>query len=288
MPAVASDEIFTHDSYQLECMDVWGGNQRIQRQAYVTGMDVWVWSEPAQADRGGDVYMVSMCGGAKISRFLLADVAGHDEKAAEDADYFRKLLRKHINKKDQTKLARALNRDFEKSQTHGKFVTALLATFLPDTGQMVLCNAGHPRPLIYRALQKNWSYLDVEYLEENSTPNNLPIGVIPETEYVQFSHQVQQGDLIFYYTDGVTEAHPQGGSMLGEKGLLDLVRTLDITRPDGLLEQLHRRLSAFCGDNIKHDDLTMMLFAPDGQLPKRQSIGTQLKVVAKMAGLYKS
>jgi serine phosphatase RsbU (regulator of sigma subunit) len=271
--------------HQLDCLDVWGGSLRINRQAYVTGMKVWVNAAPATNDRGGDLYLVSMCGGAKISRYLLADVSGHDDAAADVADDFRKLLRKHINKQDQTKLARALNRDFEKQELGGRFVTALLATFIPTSQHLILCNAGHPRPLHYHAAEKSWSFLDAEHADDD-VPRNLPIGVIPETDYVQFAQHVAPGDLLFCYTDGVTEARPQGGRMLGEAGLLEMVKTLNVTEPHGLLEQLNRRLHAFTGGQMDHDDVTMMLLCPDGVMPHRQPLGKQLKVLGRMVGLY--
>jgi len=50
--------------------------------------------------------------------------------------------------------------------------------------------------------------------------------------------------------------------------------------------QINRRLESFVGGPLDHDDLTMMLLAPDGALPKRQPLVKQFKVLAKMAGLY--
>ena len=274
-------------THHLDCLDVWGGSRRINRKAYVTGMNVWVSSEPASADRGGDLYLISMCGGAKISRFLLADVSGHDSAAADVADDFRHMLRKHINKQDQTKLAVALNRDFEKQSTVGRFVTALLATFIPQTGHLVICNAGHPRPLWYQADKKMWTYLDAVHAHTDDVPRNLPIGVIPETDYVQFATEFLPGDLLLTYTDGVTEAMPDGGRMLGEAGLLEMVSTLDVRDPHGMIDQLTRRLHAFTGGKMRHDDVTMMLMSPDGAQPQRQPLAKQFKVLGKMMGVVR-
>ncbi|HCD35031.1 MAG TPA: hypothetical protein DER01_21680 [Phycisphaerales bacterium] len=272
-------------THHLDCLDVWGGSRRINRKAYVTGMNVWVSSEPASADRGGDLYLISMCGGAKISRFLLADVSGHDSAAADVADDFRHMLRKHINKQDQTKLAVALNRDFEKENLAGRFITALIATYIPMTGHLVMCNAGHPRPLLYRAADKRWTYLDAEHHPQDDVPRNLPIGVIPDTDYLQFAVHLDTDDLLLTYTDGVTESRPQGGRMLGEAGLLDMVSTLDVSDAAGILDQLTRRLHAFTGGVMDHDDVTMMLMSPDGVQPKRQPLTKQFKVLGKMMGV---
>lgn len=287
--SVSPDKLLTtcQPCHQLDCLDVWGGSRRINRQAYVTGMNIWVTSEPATADRGGDLYLVSMCGGAKISRFLLADVSGHDAAAADVADDFRHLLRRHINKQDQTKLAMALNRDFERENRAGRFVTALLATYIPMTGHLIMCNAGHPRPLLYHADEKRWTFLDAEHAHDDDVPRNLPIGVIPETNYVQFAQQLSPGDLILTYTDGVTEARPDGGRMLGEAGLLEMVSTLNVGDPTGLLDQLTRRLHAFTGGVMDHDDVTMMLMSPDGVQPKRQPLTKQFKVLGKMVGVIR-
>ena len=100
-------------SRRLECMEIWGGNQAADNAVSVSGIDCWVISEPHGGDAsGGDMHFVSTCGAGKIARFALADVAGHGLSVSDMAVKLRRLMRKHINRLDQTRFARDLNKEF--------------------------------------------------------------------------------------------------------------------------------------------------------------------------------
>ena len=69
-------------------MEVWGGSQLTQRSVQFSGLDAWVYSKPhAHADKGGDVIYASSCATGRITRLLLADVAGHGSAVAATAGY---------------------------------------------------------------------------------------------------------------------------------------------------------------------------------------------------------
>ena len=62
----------------MQCMEVWGGNQVVNSSVVMAGLDAWVYSKPyGGSDGGGDVYYVSACATGRITRLLVADVAGH-------------------------------------------------------------------------------------------------------------------------------------------------------------------------------------------------------------------
>lgn len=273
---------------RLECLEVWGGTSGIDSSVGVTGMDVWAFSQPADNVAGGDLYMVSMCSCAQVSRFLVADVAGHDAEAAEVATRLRKLMRKHINKPDQTQLACSLNRDFDGMARHGKFATAILATFFPPTGHLITCNAGHPRPLHFQAAEQQWSPLDLDTPDAIKDLANLPFGIVGDSPYRQFAVPLKRDDLVLVYTDGVTEARINDGTMLQESGVLDLVRQLDPSDAPNFLSSLRSSLARAVGDSLRGDDVTMLLLRANGEQPPMQSISQKLKVAAKMMGLLPS
>lgn len=113
----------------LQCLEVWGGNAPANTSLAVTGIDVTIWSQPWQNQpRGGDIFLASMCACAAISRFMLADVAGHGEQVAPLAQRLRKLMAKHVNQPDQNRLAQKINREFAEHAKDGRFATALLLT----------------------------------------------------------------------------------------------------------------------------------------------------------------
>src|ERR1700686_1740106 len=68
---------------RMQCMEVWSGSQLTTRGVAFGGLDTWVYSKPyAQARSGGDVYYASSCATGRISRLLLADVAGQGRSLA--------------------------------------------------------------------------------------------------------------------------------------------------------------------------------------------------------------
>src|SRR6202051_5420709 len=86
-------------SQQMTCMEVWGGSQLTTRRVEMGGLDAWVYSKPfGQAQRGGDVYYASSCATGRITRLLLADVAGHGNTVAATAADLRTLMRRVVNR----------------------------------------------------------------------------------------------------------------------------------------------------------------------------------------------
>src|SRR5689334_4344170 len=82
--------------HTMRCMEIWGGNHAADACVATPGLDLWLYSQPYQgAENGGDVHYVSLCGGGRITRFLLADVAGHGAEVAPMARLLRGLLRKN-------------------------------------------------------------------------------------------------------------------------------------------------------------------------------------------------
>lgn len=287
---------------QLHCMEIWGGNEATDTALSVPGLDVWVSSTPYAGDaQGGDIHYLSMCGSGRITRFALADVAGHGDVVADLAAALRRLMRKHINTLDQTRFARDLNREFAELSASGRFATALLTTYFAPTDQLILVNAGHPRPLWYDASAGQWHVLDEAQRDEldsgaeqadeadarywGKPVSNLPLGVIEPTEYVQFAVKLGPHDLVLAYTDSLVEARDPHGAMLGEAGLLAMVQTLDATRPATLAPALQLALTDYRGGQPPDDDQTLLLLHHNATEPPPLSMGQAVKSLAKMVGL---
>jgi len=129
----------------MSCMEVWGGSQLTERRVEFAGLDTWVYSKPyGQAQRGGDVYYASSCATGRITRLLLADVAGHGSSVAATAADLRLLMRRFVNRLDQTEFVRLLNRQFGELSRQSVFATAVVSTFFEPTRRLSVCNAGHP------------------------------------------------------------------------------------------------------------------------------------------------
>src|SRR3984957_16578292 len=128
--------------HTLQCMEIWGGIEPVERAVSTPGLDLWVYSQPFEGDaQGGDVYYVTLCGGGIITRLVVADVSGHGSSVAEFSSSLRSLVRQNINQKSQKRLVERLNRQFALEAEMQRFATALVITYLASTDRLSVCNA---------------------------------------------------------------------------------------------------------------------------------------------------
>lgn len=249
----------------MQCMEIWGGNHGVQEHFHRPGLDVWVYSRPHEnAESGGDVYFLSSCASGRISRMLLADVSGHGPQVSKLARRLRDLMRRHVNSISQARFVEGMNREFVELNQEGCFATAIVATFFASTRSFQLSIAGHPRPLLYRRKTGRWELFEIDRdLAPSATLLNSPLGISESAGYGQTRLDLRAGDMILAYTDGVTEARVAGGRLLETQGLLNLLQTLDATRPDQLLNSLLTALQDQATAPIG-DDLSLLLACADG------------------------
>ena len=279
----------------MSCMEVWGGNQPADRGVVMPGLTAFVYSRPVGGEAGGDVHYVSSCATGRITRMLVADVAGHGAQVAQMADRLRDLMRRYVNYLDQSSFVRALNEQFMRLEREGRFATAISLTYWSPTRVMTVCNAGHPRPLFYDSRAGEWGALDAECAPVEAlaaaggaggaagdasapaaaaavaalaNPTNLPLGVAQSIEYEQFYRRLDRHDLLLLYTDSAIEARSPVGDDLGEAGLLDLVRSLDPTRPEELVGGVVRGLREHTRLDEPADDLTLLLLGHNDVRPR--------------------
>jgi phosphoserine phosphatase RsbU/P len=269
---------------QMQCMEVWGGSQLTSRCVEFGGLDTWVYSKPyGKAHAGGDVYYASSCATGRISRLLLADVAGHGQTVAATAADLRTLMRRFVNRLDQTEFVRLLNRQFAALPRTGAFATAIVTTFFEPSRRLTVCNAGHPRPLLYRAAQRQWDFLGAQEVGIRATPSNIPLGLFDAAEYEQFDIELQPGDCLLSFTDALIESRDADGEMLGEDGLLRIVRVLGDVDPQKLIETLLGEIETRYPENLSEDDVTVLVVRANGR-ELRFSLREKLRALGRVAG----
>lgn len=250
----------------MQCMEVWGGSQLTNRGVEFSGLDAWVYSKPYQdAESGGDIYYASSCATGRISRLLLADVSGHGHKVAEMASDLKALMRRFVNRLDQTEFVSLLNKQFSEQSRIGIFATAIVTTFFAPSRRLMICNAGHPRPLLYREATKHWDLLGDHGEAADFKPRNLPLGIIPMTEYEQFDVELEPGDCVISYTDALIESLDAEGEELGEAGLLKIVHSLSDVEPHRLIETVLKEIAERYPRNLSDDDVTMLVVQANGR-----------------------
>jgi len=267
----------------MQCMEVWGGSQLTARGVVFGGLDAWVYSKPyGQAQRGGDVYYASSCATGRISRILLADVSGHGTSVAAIAADLRTLMRRFVNRLDQAEFVRLLNQQFGAMSKTGTFATALVTTFFAPSRRLMLCNAGHPRPILYRASKKEWTLLGHEGPPRTPGPLNLPLGILSITEYEHFDAELEPGDCLVTYTDALIESYDADGEMLGEEGVLRILRLLGDVAPEKLIDVLLGEIAERYPENLSDDDVTVLIVRANGGEPA-YTWGEKLRAAARLA-----
>ena len=278
--------IGTQPAQQMTCMEVWGGSQLTTRTVELAGLEAWVYSKPyGQAKRGGDVYYASSCATGRIARLLLADVSGHGDVVASTAADLRTLMRRFVNRLDQTEFVRLINQQFGKLSEAGSFATAVIATFFAPSRRLIVCNAGHPRPMVYRAESREWNFLGHEDGDEKADTRNLPLGIVDLAEYQQFDVELQPGDCVLCYTDALIESRDADGEMIGEGGLLRIVRLLgDVEAPE-LTKALLAEISHRYPENLSDDDVTVLVVRSNGRKARyslKDSLWAQLRLIGSL------
>jgi serine phosphatase RsbU (regulator of sigma subunit) len=103
-----------------------------------------------------------------------------------------------------------LNARFSDAGPDGMFVTMLLAVVDLTTGRIAIANAGHPAPIIRTSSRA---------VEPLGTTGQPPVGVIDGVSYAQHERALGGGDVVVFFTDGVSEALDRSRALFGEEGL---------------------------------------------------------------------
>lgn len=277
------------EAQALACLEVWGGNEPVDTALAVPGLDVWVYAVPfANAAAGGDVHFVSSCGTGRIARLMVADVSGHGAEVSETARTLRSLIRRYMNHIDQRRFVTAMNEAFTGLVQVGRFATAVVMTYFSPTGEFSLCNAGHPRPLVYRRATHTWQVLDMN-AEMGEAIENIPLGIVGDAAYEQFKVRLNKDDLVLCYTDSLVEAVCRDGSLLGEERLLELVRSVAANEPTHVIHHLLAKYSVY-GATF-NDDVTVLVMRCTGRSPGAgffRRLGAQVKFLGQVASFRKN
>lgn len=273
------------DSHTLQCMDIWSGNEAVENSASTPGLEIFVYSRPYAGERrGGDIHYVSLCAGGVTTRLMLADVSGHGTAVASTARTLRTLMRRFMNSKSQTRLVRDLNREFTRLSDDGRFATAIVGTYLSHRNRFTLCNAGHPRPLWYRARSGLWAYVN-DAIIDSEQAFNLPLGFDASVGYQQMGLTVGDGDILVLYTDALTEARGPDDRLLGEDELLKIVARLPTDSAREVGRGLLQGVMEYTGGHPLEDDATIFVFRFSSALRRFPGWRERLAGYAKVLGL---
>ncbi len=167
----------------------------------------------------------------------------------------------------------------------GWFATAFYARFNTSNGILTYSSAGHEMPILYRANSG-----DVEMLETTGYP--LGIFDIDQFRYETREVQLQQGDRIVFYTDGITDATDLEGNRFGHKALRKLITDMGNLAADKLTGAVIDRVEAFTGGREQRDDIIVAVleYQRDPWVHKRitfKQTGTLVSEILEALKIYK-
>jgi sigma-B regulation protein RsbU (phosphoserine phosphatase) len=226
----------------------------------VPGLDVAAHFHFASSDEvGGDFYDLFPLA-ARRWGFAMGDVRGKGADAAVVTSLARYTLRAAavsdpVPARVLANLNTALNHEFHDDEP--RFCTVVFGLLTPAADQVgfhvVLAGGGHPPAVLLRADGS------ADYLP---TPGGQLVGVVADAQFTTTTVDLNPGDTLLLYTDGLTEAHtPNTGERYGDEALLAFARALAPASAPGVVEALNALLDSF-GEGLDDDTALLAMGVP--------------------------
>jgi phosphoserine phosphatase RsbU/P len=218
-----------------------------QRDLVVGGWEVFYHYEPAGPVSGDYCDLVAPEGGGNDLFFFMGDVSGKGVAASMLMAGLRATVRTLIaSGLPAGGLMERANRIFCESTSPSHFAT-LVCGKASRSGQIEICNAGHPPPILVRRGQPTLI-----------GATGLPVGMFCSSDYRSRTIDLDPGDLLLLYTDGLSEARGPGDADYGTERLSRMAMQSRSLPPKALVGACLRDLHAFRSGTPRTDDLTLM------------------------------
>ncbi len=202
---------------------------------------------PAKAV-GGDFYDFFLVDETRLC-FLIADVTGKGVPAALYMMVAKTLLKTEGQRLGEPdKILTSVNRILALDNESCMFTTAFCATLDITTGEVRFASAGHNPPFI----------MDADGVRLLPVKAGLMLGPIPDVVYEAERVTLLPGDVLFLYTDGVTEARDRSDAIYGEERLLESLKHAPRHDPSEMIHHVNRELDGHVSGAPQSDDITML------------------------------
>lgn len=201
----------------------------------------------------GDLYDFFMID-EKHLLITIGDASGSGVPAALFMGVAHTFIKSFSTGKSARFIVKKVNKELCRNNSNQFFLTLFLGILNIEDGTLSYCNAGHTPPYLIRNKGK---------LEILSKSHGLPVGLYPERTYDESVVQLNPGDKLFLYTDGVTDQTNEAGQHFGEEYLRNIVRLNRNELPEDLAGRLLYNLDGFKGNSQHHDDVSILIFKYD-------------------------
>lgn len=214
----------------------------------IDGLDISGMMHPAR-DVGGDYYdYISI--DAHTTQIVVADASGKGVPAALLMSATAVAMRLEANRdRNMLKQVARLNTEIGAVSDPERYVTLLVAEIDMQKFVISYVNCGHNPALLFRAKTGTVSLMN---------SSCLPIGLSPEEICELASEGLMTGDVLVFYTDGVTEAENRRGEEFGMDRLSAAVRQSSSLSAEGIMTNIYKAAADFCSDDF-NDDVTILV-----------------------------
>jgi sigma-B regulation protein RsbU (phosphoserine phosphatase) len=241
-------------------------------QLSVPGLGITALCVPAR-EVGGDYYDFFPLSQDRLG-ILIADVSGKGTSAAlymaELKGLVLALSHRHTSPRE---LLIEVNRIISEHLDSRSFITMSYAVIDLQRGVMTYCRAGHT-PLIFLAGPS-----EDPPAARILTPSGMVLGLRIDGAAEKFAELLEEeridlgaGDVIVFYTDGISEAMNTESDLFGEARLSRLVEEHGHLDSSELRERILREIEAFVGSADQHDDMTMILMKVESAFVARMAV----------------
>jgi hypothetical protein len=218
-----------------------------ETEPYVPGWSLWLYYRPANEVCGDLLDFLSI--EEWRSAIALGDVSDKGLGAALLMVKLQATLRALApDQNNLAQLAAKMNEIYLRDKMSKSFASLVYLQLHPDSGSVQLFNAGHPPPLLIH---------EKKILE--LPKGDTALGLLAHAEFREQQVDLESGDVLFVYSDGLTEARNGYGEFFGDPRLHSLLRNSPQTTARALGETILAAVEAFIEDTPNHDDLSMAI-----------------------------
>ena len=219
----------------------------------IPNVDIHAYNKPAKHVSGDYYDFLEHSKDYKNIGLVIADVAGKGIPAALIMSMTRAILRTHVTE-DSTP-ARILNRSnkfLNEDIESNRYVTMFYSIINTENYKLKFAKAGHNPPIWYKAKDKSLEYLEIE---------GFPLGMFDFSFYEDDEIQMEEGDKLIFYTDGITESMNDKNEEYTLERLGKFVQDFSEFDSKSLVERLMMDVDKFSQGCLQHDDLTIIVLS---------------------------
>jgi PAS domain S-box-containing protein len=218
----------------------------------IQGVEISAINIPAQT-LGGDYYDLIPVGASHWG-IAIADVAGKGVPGALMMAMCRSALRnKAIDNPSPANVLRQVNRAMRPDMQEELFITMIYGVYNAKARMFTFCRAGHESLIVYRAATGQF---------EMPSPGGMALGLddgrVFDKLLIETNVTLNKGDLLVFYTDGVTDALNDAGQEFGRDQFLAAIRSCANRSASEITHHIEETVRKFIGRCPQHDDLTLL------------------------------